>query len=130
MGKHILLVEDEFFIRDLYTIILTKAGHLVDTAEDGEVAITKAVERKYDLILLDIMLPKATGVDVLRTIRSEEAAQSKTTPVIVVTNLGQQNVLETIEKIGVEKILFKAKLSNEELVNEVHAFFKKLKSQS
>jgi DNA-binding response OmpR family regulator len=123
MEKNILLVEDEIYIRDLYHLILTKAGYVVEPAEDGEIAIVKARERTYDLILLDIMLPKVTGVDVMKEIRSKEDCKSQCTPVIVISNMGEDVVVQNMLKLGAEKYLFKSRTSNEELVREINAFF-------
>ena len=123
MVKSILLVEDDFFIRDLYTIVLTKEAYLVDTAEDGEQGILKAHEKQYDLILLDIMLPKASGVDVLRTIRSRQDSKSHLSPVIAVTNMGQEDVIKTMLDLGAAKYIFKSTLNNQGLIEEINMFF-------
>ena len=69
--KKILVVEDEEYIRDLYVQILQKEGYLVDSASDGEEAFMKMSKKEYDLILLDIILPKIDGLQVLEKLKKE-----------------------------------------------------------
>jgi DNA-binding response OmpR family regulator len=121
MDKTILLVEDDFFICDLYKIALTNSGYTVDTAKDGEEALQKANAQTYKLILLDIMLPKITGIDVLKSIRSEPAGKSYNTFVIVTSNLGQDSVIQTAMQLGAKKYLIKAQTDINDVVNEVNA---------
>jgi two-component system response regulator ResD len=119
----ILLVEDEKLIRELYTIMLTTYGYLVDEAEDGEIALSKALQQEYDLILLDIMLPKVTGVEVLRKVRSSDEYKSKSSPVIVITNMGDEGIINEMVKMGIEKYILKAELNNNQFVEEINSFF-------
>jgi DNA-binding response OmpR family regulator len=123
MAKSILLVEDDFFIRDLYKIALTDSGYVVDEAADGEEAIAKAKVQVYHLILLDIMLPKITGIDVLKTIRTQDEFQSKSSPVIVTSNLGQESIVNSALKLGAAKYLLKAQTNVKDLINEVNSLF-------
>ena len=130
MSKNILLVEDDMLIRQLYSLMLTSSGFAVDEAEDGEIALSKALAVAYDLILLDIMLPKVSGVDVLRKVRGSVEYKSKASPVIVITNLGDKNVLEELSKLGIDKYILKAQISNEQFVNEIKAFFQPQQEKS
>lgn len=77
----ILVVEDEIHLAEALTQILKKNNYIVDTVNDGESGLDNALSGIYDLILLDIMLPKMNGLDVLKQIRKEEI----TTPVILLT---------------------------------------------
>ena len=86
---NILIIEDSRFLRLANERALTKAGHNVITASDGEEGLRLAGEREPDLIILDMMLPKVSGPDVLRGIRKN--AQTKKTPVMVLTSLPQAN---------------------------------------
>lgn len=81
----ILVVEDELHLAEALTQILKKHHYTVDTANDGESGLDNALSGIYDLILLDIMLPKINGLDVLKQIRKEEIA----TPVILLTAKGE-----------------------------------------
>lgn len=126
--KQILLIEDDFYIRDLYATYFIKAGYSVDLAIDGEEALEKVKDKNYDLILLDIMLPKITGIDVLRIFRDEKSS-AKETPVILITNLGQESIIKEAFKIGASGYLLKAQLKPQDLVNEVNTFFENLARQ-
>lgn len=130
MSKNILLVEDDMLIRQLYSVMLSSSGFGVDEAEDGEVALSKALQVQYDLILLDIMIPKVSGVDVLRKVRTSVEYKSKASPVIVITNLGDKNILEEMTKLGIVKYIIKAEISNEQFIAEVKTFFQQLQAKS
>ncbi|MCR4305826.1 MAG: response regulator, partial [Candidatus Daviesbacteria bacterium] len=65
-SKRILLVEDEDFIRELYTRQLTKAGFFVKSAPDGQTGLNTLKAEAFDLLLLDIMLPGINGLQLLR----------------------------------------------------------------
>lgn len=85
----ILLVEDSKMLRITSTRALVKAGYEVITAADGEEALRMAHEHTPHLILLDMMLPKITGLDVLRGLKSD--ARTRDIPVIVLSGLSQAN---------------------------------------
>ena len=122
--KKILLIEDEFYILDLYRIILEKAGFEVLLAEDGEKGYNLA-QNLPNLILLDIMLPKITGIDVLRTMRAP-TSPSKDTPIILITNLGQEDIIKEAFKIGADGYLIKAQFTPQDVIAEVDAFFEQM----
>lgn len=86
---NILIVEDSRFLRLSNERALTKAGHNVISASDGEAGLRLAVERQPDLIILDMLLPKMSGQDVLRAIRAN--SDIRKTPVMVLTSLPQAN---------------------------------------
>ena len=124
MGKRILLIEDEAFVRDLYFDVLSGAGYDVTSAIDGEDAIAKAEGQSFDLILLDVMLPKLTGMEVLKRFR-DEISDKKDTPIYLLTNLGEETVAKEAYKLGADGYLLKAKYLPKELINEVNKFFVK-----
>lgn len=123
MNKTILLIEDDMLIRELYVTVLTKGGYQVDSAGDGEVGLTKAREVSFDLILLDVMLPKVTGVDVLSSLKKDPQYKSHLTPVIIVTNLGEGHILDAMLELGAVKYLLKAETNNQDLLREINSFF-------
>jgi len=94
--RTILIVEDEKEIQDLLAHYLRKEGFAPILAADGEAALSAARKEKPDLILLDILLPKADGLEVLRTVRSD--ADLARTPVVMLTAKGD----ETDRVIGLE----------------------------
>ena len=86
---NILIVDDSRLLRISNERALVKAGHHVISAEDGEAGLRLALERKPDLVVLDMMLPKLSGPDVLRAIRSHPDTAS--IPVLVLSALPQCN---------------------------------------
>jgi len=94
--RKVLIVEDEKEIRDLLAHYLRKEGFAPILAADGEAALSAARREKPDLILLDILLPKADGLEVLRAVRSD--ADLARTPVVMLTAKGD----ETDRVIGLE----------------------------
>lgn len=122
MTKKILLVEDDAFIRDLYQTVLTRAGYEIEMANDGEEAVNMASYKIYDLILLDVMLPKLTGLEVLKHLRMD-TERTKDTPIYLLTNLGEENIVNEAYKLGANGYLLKAKYLPKQLVEEVDKFF-------
>ena len=87
--KTILMVEDSRFLRVMNERTLVRAGYLVVTACDGEQALRFACESVPDLILLDMLLPKLTGPQVLRSLRT--TPQTARVPIVVLSSLPQSN---------------------------------------
>ena len=85
MTERILLVEDEEDLRMTLSDRLKAEGYALDTASDGEEGLRKAIEGAYDLVILDVMLPKKNGNDVCRDVRKAGIA----TPIIMLTARGQ-----------------------------------------
>lgn len=97
MFKRILFVEDETHIAELYAIMLRKRGYEVTVATDGEAGFREAQTGNYDLILLDLMLPNMSGMDILHALHDPAQTPSFTTPVVVLTNLGEDD--QTVKDI-------------------------------
>jgi CheY-like chemotaxis protein len=85
----VLLVEDSKFLRMANERALSKAGYAVSTAADGEEALQLAVEQLPDIILLDMLIPKISGPDVLKALKNDPATVG--IPVIVLSSLSQKN---------------------------------------
>lgn len=100
----ILLVEDSLAIRRANESALLKAGYEVICAEDGETAIEAAQKYKPDLILLDMILPKMSGPDVLRHLKHE--AETATIPVVVLSSLTERNRQKLMDE-GAEEYIEK-----------------------
>ena len=115
--KTILLVEDDQFLVDIYLTKLKEAGFLVETSADGEDCLKKLKEKKFDLLVLDLVLPKLDGREVLRIIK--EDPELKTIPVIVLSNLGQKEEVEKEIKAGAAQYLIKAHFTPSEVANEI-----------
>lgn len=116
--KKILVVEDEVFLRDLYLEILTDAGFTVDTASDGEEAFTKMKQGGYDLVLLDIMLPKKDGIQILKELKVVPPI-SPNKAILILTNLGQETVISEGIALGVRGYLVKSDYTPDQLITEV-----------
>ncbi|HXK74540.1 MAG TPA: response regulator [Bacteroidales bacterium] len=115
--KKILLVEDELFLSSLLQMKLEEEGFYVERAKDGEEA--KQILDNYvpDLILLDLILPKKNGFELLEEIRQDP--RLKDLPVIIISMLGQDNDINRGKSLGVIDYIVKARLSIDELVNKV-----------
>ena len=115
--KRVLLVEDDRFLRRACEKSLQQQGFTVSTAPDGEEALRAIHADPPDIILLDLLMPKVSGFEVLRDIRSDEKTRS--IPVIILTNSSKETDIREIESLGVSAYLVKANLSLEELGSQV-----------
>jgi len=113
----ILLVEDDPFLYKVLSQRLRDEGMDVTVSTDGESAIADASRVKPNLILLDLILPKLSGFEVLAHVRKMPATTK--VPVVVLSNLGQQEDIDQIEKLGVREYLVKADYSLSEMVKKV-----------
>ncbi|MCX7997240.1 MAG: response regulator [Patescibacteria group bacterium] len=118
-AKKILVVEDETDLQSLYVTILTGAGYTVDTAPDGAVAYEKIKTGKYDLILLDIMMPEMDGIQVMEKLKAEGVADAKNLSVVLLTNLGQDTLVAKALSLGIRGYLVKSDYTPEQLLKEV-----------
>jgi len=121
-GKKILIVEDDTLLSELLAKKFLEEKTIVEHAGDGEAAISMINAKKYDLILLDLLLPKVDGYAVLKNLN--ESSVSKGTPVIVFSNLGQKADVEKGLALGVKKFLVKAILSLDEVMEAVQEVLK------
>lgn len=117
MPKKILLMEDEPVLGELLTTKLKKEGYLAEWATDGEAGLKKMREWLPDLVLLDIVMPKKNGYEVLQETHADE--HLKNIPVIVISNSGQPVEIEKIIALGVKDYLVKANFSTNEVLAKV-----------
>lgn len=122
MKKTILIIEDDTFLREMYAHVFRQDNFTIVEAEDGEQGIATAESGQHDLILLDIMLPKKTGIDVLRELRMSDSS-AKNTPIILLTNLGQESIIREAYKIGADGYILKADLLPRQVLDKVKAYF-------
>lgn len=114
--KRVLCIEDEHFISELYVRALSKAGYQVDVELDGRKGLALAQTDAYDIILLDLMIPSITGIEILRTLRDPRQTPKMHAKIIVTTNLEQRDdVRSDIEKQA-DGFLVKAEITPHELV--------------
>jgi CheY-like chemotaxis protein len=115
--KRILLVEDDRFLRKAAEVRLRRAGYTVITAADGEEAIATASATRPDLVLLDLIMPRMQGFEVLRLLRAQPNMQS--VPIVVLTNLSQDADRERAMTHGANGYLIKANMSLDALADAV-----------
>lgn len=115
----ILIVEDDEFLSGMYVTKFTLEGFLVHFALDGEAGLKKAKEEKPHMILLDILLPKKSGFEVLEALKSD--AETKPIPVILLTNLSQESDIKRGKELGADDYLIKAYNIPSEVVSKVKA---------
>ena len=127
--KSILIVDDDLTLREMYSEMLKSEGFSVDMAKDGEEAIQKATEMKPNLILLDIMMPKINGLDVLK--KRREQPDTAEIPVIILTALIQdREKLESITR-GADGYIVKSETMPGDVVAKVkEAMGKKAEPQA
>lgn len=121
--KHkIALVEDDANIREMYKMKLELGGYDVITAEDGKEAVELVKKENPDLVLLDILLPKKDGFEVLKEIKGSKDEKIKSTPVIMLSNLSGREDIDEAKKLGASDYFVKAKTSPKEIVEKVDGF--------
>lgn len=119
----ILIVEDDVFVRDIYDMKFQQEGFAVVLAVDGLEALQRLEESVPDIILLDMMMPKMDGMEVLKKIKENEAW--KHIPVIMLTNISdKEKVDEALRQEGVD-YLIKSHFTPSEVVSKVYDVLKK-----
>jgi len=121
--KKILLVEDDKFLSEMYITKLTESGFEVEAAFDGEEGLLKADTFRPDLILLDIVLPKKDGFEVLKLLKEKE--ELKKILVIALTNLGQKEEVQKGFDLGADDYVIKAHFTPTEVVAKINRLLNK-----
>lgn len=114
-GIRILCIEDEHFISELYTRALTKAGYEVKVIIDGQEGLEAALTDQYDIILLDIMVPTLTGIDILKKLRGPEAKPIHS-KIIISTNLEQSEEDRAAIEAQADGYVVKAEMTPRQMV--------------
>lgn len=115
--KKILCVEDELFIGELYERALTKAGYQVTTVTNGNDGLRLAQTNEYDIILLDLMVPGLTGMEVLRILRDPLQTPILNSVIIITTNLDQEDKDKEELENQADGYIIKANITPKELVD-------------
>lgn len=116
--KHLLIVDDERYISDLWKLKFTKGGFQVDVVMNGDRALEKLNQERYDVILLDLRMPGKDGLAVLQERRSTQNAD---TPLYVVTSTEREDMHKQALALGARKVLLKHCTSPQELMAEVES---------
>lgn len=114
--RKVLCIEDEHFIGELYERALTKAGYEVTVELDGQKGLELAQTDKYDIILLDLMVPTITGIEVLRRLRGPSQTPKLHAKVVITTNLEQRDDVKADIEKKADGYLVKAEITPRELV--------------
>lgn len=114
--KKVLCIEDEHFISELYARALTKAGYDVDVQLDGQKGLAAAQTDRYDIVLLDLMIPNITGIEVLRTLRDSAKTPRFHGKIIITTNLEQRDDVRVDIEHQADGYLVKAEITPRQLV--------------
>ncbi len=118
----VLIVEDDFFISEIYTRSLQKAGFEVDNAATGTQAVERIAIGKPDVVLLDIMLPDFDGFEVLQRVNKEQLQVRM--PIIVVSNLSDDASISRATDLGVQDYMVKSNVTPKDIVARVKEILK------
>jgi len=120
--KKILIIEDDSFLSEMYSTKLTQDGFEVEVAIDGKQGLEKIKSVKPDLVLLDIVLPKMDGFEILENTKKDKELQD--IPIILLTNLGQKNEIEKGLSLGADEYIIKAHFTPTAVVAKVKEVLK------
>ena len=115
--KRIIIVEDDAVLRDVLAEKLQKSGYIVDTAADGIIAMEKIHAVKPDCVLLDILMPRKSGIEVLEDLHADPNLSS--IPVIIISNSGQPVEIKRAQELGAREFLIKAVFDPNEVLEKV-----------
>jgi|SRR3989344_2097216 len=122
--KKILIVEDDQFLREFYQDLLQSEGYTVEVAGDGDAGLTKALAGGWGLLLLDLMLPKRDGLQILKEIKVKLAANA-TGVIVILTNLGQDAIIKQCLDLGAAGYLVKSAMNPDQVLTEIHSYLEK-----
>ncbi len=118
----ILLVEDDDFLLNMYKVKLELEDYKVLTTSNGETGLALIRDKKPDLVLLDIILPKLSGFEVLKSMQQDK--DTKNIPVVILSNLGQREDIKKGLKLGARDYLIKAHFLPSEVIEKVKKILK------
>ena len=121
MGK-VLIIEDEALIAKVYATRLASDGHQVFTADNGQTGLEIAKKEIPQVILLDLMMPKISGLDVLKELKKDP--KTKDIIIIVYSNLARDQEVAEAKKLGAAEFLAKASFSPQQVVAKIESFLK------
>ena len=122
-GPTVLFVEDDSLLLKMYKTKFESEGFNVISALDGEEGLNAAIGQKVDLIILDIMMPRLSGLDMLGKYRQD--AKGKNVPVIILTNLTREEEMKRAKELGVREFIVKADYTPSEVVRKIKDYLGK-----
>lgn len=120
MAKKILVVEDDQPTKNFYVDLLTQEGYDVETAQDGKEGLEKILEGGYDLILLDVIMPKLDGLGVLKELQNKKP-RSPNGPIIVLTVVSQAPIAKKARDLGAADYLIKTTTTPNHLIKRLRS---------
>ncbi len=105
MGKKILIAEDSSVIQNIATKVLSFQRYEIDSAKDGKQVMKKVAKENYDVILMDINMPKMDGMECSREIRAMEDTQKANTPIIAITGNAKNYSMEDFKAVGINDFM-------------------------
>jgi len=124
----ILVVEDDLFLRDLYCELLQDEGFYVDSASDGPEGFAKMKKGGWNMVLLDIVLPKMDGLEIMRRLR-DDPPKIPNGPVVFLTNLGKDEPIKEGFRLGGVGYLIKSQFTPDQVLIEIKNFLAKSKEE-
>ena len=121
MAKKVMVVDDDLYIRELYVEVLKDEGFTVESATNGEEALNKLKEGGYDLILLDIMMPKLDGLGIMDALNNQPPPV-KNGPIILLTNLDHDPLIKDAMSKGAVAFIIKADITPADLLGQVKKY--------
>ncbi|HMS50358.1 MAG TPA: response regulator [Candidatus Saccharibacteria bacterium] len=113
----VAIIEDDQAISQMYRIKFEAEGYDVDTAENGKLGLELADKMRPDIILLDLMMPEMTGGEMLAKLRASDWGKSM--KVIILTNMGEQEIPQEVKDLGVSGIILKADMTPRQVADVV-----------
>lgn len=117
--KNVLIIEDDLSYRSTLTDFLSAHGCNVSTADDGEMAMERLLFYKPNLVILDLILPKVEGLQVLSRIRSYPDPEFANIPVIVLSNISSEEQIKKAQDLKIEEFCLKSEVGKEEILKKV-----------
>lgn len=121
MVQRILLIDDDVYTRDLYDELLRGEGYEVVVATDGEAGLVEAIKGGFDVILLDIIMPKKDGVSFLKEYKTI-APQRPNGKIVMLSVLGEDPIIKSCLELGATGYLIKSELTPDQVLAEVKGF--------
>ena len=120
MPKKIAIIEDDIEISDMYKIKLELGGYVVVSAENGADGLKLIKSEKPDLVLLDLLLPEKDGYEVMEELRKSNDPYIKSLPIVVISNLSNENDIAEAKDLGATDFLVKAKINPSSVLEKVN----------
>lgn len=129
MTQRILLIDDDVYTRELYEELLRGEGYEVVAVVDGEAGFVEAVKGGYDLILLDIIMPKKDGVSFLKEYKTLKP-QKPNGQIVILSVLGEDPIIKSCLELGASGYLIKSELTPDQVLSEVKGYLPSSSSQT